>query len=88
MIVSAQAKGSVGGGTDVPVLVMRRNEVAVDCLRRAIATDGVHRIGLLYGGLHMPGGEGGERGEGVCVLRFSTGDCLCQAGKGRGEFRV
>jgi hypothetical protein len=55
MIVSAQAKGNVGGGADVPVLVTRRNEVAVDCLRKAIEAKDVTRIGLLYGGLHMPG---------------------------------
>ena len=35
MMVSAQAAGPVGGGTSVPVLVTKRNEVAVDCLRRA-----------------------------------------------------
>ena len=36
MIVSAQAKGAVGGGADVPVLVERRNDVALDCLRKAL----------------------------------------------------
>lgn len=39
----------------MPVLVTRRNQVAVDCLRKAIAAKDVSRVGLLYGGLHMPG---------------------------------
>ena len=55
MIVSAQAKGAVGGGADVPVLVSKRNDVAVECLRKAMTAPGVRKIGLLYGGLHMPG---------------------------------
>ena len=55
MIVSAQAKGAVGGGADVPVLVSKRNDVAVECLRVAMTAPGVRKIGLLYGGLHMPG---------------------------------
>ena len=55
MIVSAQAKGAVGGGADVPVLVLRRNDAAIECVRKAAATRGVNRIALLYGGLHMPG---------------------------------
>ena len=55
MIVSAQAKGAVGGGADVPVLVERRNDVALDCLRKALDAPNVSRVSLLYGGLHMPG---------------------------------
>lgn len=55
MIVSSQAKGSVGGGAEVPVLVTRRNEVAMECLRKALSASDVSRVGLLYGGLHMPG---------------------------------
>ena len=55
MIVSAQAKGAVGGGADVPVLVSKRNDVAAECLRAAMTAPGVRKIGLLYGGLHMPG---------------------------------
>ena len=55
MIVSAQAKGSVGGGTEVPILVNKRNEKALECLRKSLDVDGVRRVALLYGGLHMPG---------------------------------
>ena len=55
MIVSAQAKGAVGGGADVPVLVERRNDVATECLAVALNAPGVSRVSLLYGGLHMPG---------------------------------
>ena len=55
MIVSAQAKGAVGGGADVPVLVERRNDVATECLAKALDAPGVSRVSLLYGGLHMPG---------------------------------
>ena len=55
MIVSAQAKGAVGGGADVPVLVERRNDVATECLAVALNAPGVSRVTLLYGGLHMPG---------------------------------
>ena len=55
MIVSAQAKGAVGGGSEVPVLVRRRNERALECLRVALGAPGVRRVALLYGGLHMPG---------------------------------
>ena len=55
MIVSAQAKGAVGGGSEVPILVRRRNERALECLRVALRAPGVRRVALLYGGLHMPG---------------------------------
>ena len=55
MIVSAQAKGAAGGGSEVPVLVRRRNERALECLRVALDAPGVRRVALLYGGLHMPG---------------------------------
>ena len=41
MIVSAQAKGAVGGGADVPVLVERRNDVALECLAKALDAPGV-----------------------------------------------
>ncbi len=69
MLVSAQAKGAVGGGADVPVLVTRRNEAAVECLQKAmdaddadddaeepmLASSRARRYALLYGALHMPG---------------------------------
>lgn len=55
MIVSAQAKGAVGGGSEVPILVRKRNKRALECLRVALDAPGVRRVALLYGGLHMPG---------------------------------
>ena len=69
MIVSAQAKGAVGGGSEVPVLVRRRNARALECLGVALNAPGVRRVALLYGGLHMPGlaaglvGPPGETGD-------------------------
>lgn len=55
MIVSAQAKGAVGGGSEVPILVTKRNEKAIECLRLATQAPGATRVALLYGALHMPG---------------------------------
>ena len=39
----------------MPVLVSKRNDVAAECLAKAMTAPGVRKIGLLYGGLHMPG---------------------------------
>ncbi len=54
MIVSAQASGPVGGGTTAPVLVQKRNVVAMDGVAKAFDA-GVRDVGLLYGGLHVDG---------------------------------
>jgi hypothetical protein len=54
MIVSAQATGPVGGGTTAPVLVQKRNVVAMDGVAKALNA-GVRDVGLLYGGLHVDG---------------------------------
>ena len=50
MIVSAQAKGAVGGGADVPVLVSKRNDVAAECLRAAMTAPGVRKSGCSTAG--------------------------------------
>ena len=55
MIVSAQAEGPVGGGAAEPVLVARRNDVAIDGVKKAFKSSGVDEVNLLYGGLHAPG---------------------------------
>lgn len=55
MIVSAQARGPAGGGSDEPVLVARRNDVAIDGVRKAFNAPEIDRVNLLYGGLHAPG---------------------------------
>jgi len=54
MIVSAQARGPAGGGSDEPILVARRNDVAIDGVAKAFKAN-VERVNLLYGGLHVPG---------------------------------
>jgi len=55
MIVSAQATGPVGGGSSEPILVARRNDVAIDGVKKAFKAPGVDTVNLLYGGLHVPG---------------------------------
>ena len=55
MIVSAQAEGPVGGGAAEPVLVARRNDVAIDGVKKAFKSSAVDEVNLLYGGLHVPG---------------------------------
>ena len=54
MIVSAQARGPAGGGADEPILVARRNDVAIDGVAKAFKAN-VRSVNLLYGGLHAPG---------------------------------
>jgi len=54
MIVSAQATGPVGGGTTAPILVQKRNIVAMDGVGKALDA-GVKDVALLYGGLHVNG---------------------------------
>ena len=55
MIVSAQAEGPAGGGSTEPVLVARRNDVAMDAVNEAFKTSEIDTVNLLYGGLHVPG---------------------------------
>ena len=55
MIVSAQATGPAGGGSSEPILVARRNDVAIDGVKKAFKAPGVDTVNLLYGGLHVPG---------------------------------
>lgn len=82
MIVSAQAKGNVGGGADVPVLVTRRNEFAVDCLRKAIEAEDVHRIGGA-GGWWAPKPGATGRGWGrwlrsnIFSVELGANRCVC-----------
>ena len=55
MIVSAQAEGPAGGGSTEPVLVARRNDVAMDGVNKAFKAPEIDTVNLLYGGLHVPG---------------------------------
>ena len=55
MSVSAQAEGPAGGGSTEPVLVARRNDVAMDGVNKAFKAPEIDTVNLLYGGLHVPG---------------------------------